>query len=146
MGWPASNNDITMFKTCSLFNTEEKKEYFKSNYGYIISDQGFFDSKNLLVITPIANRKGTKASINRWNQLNAKEKKWSARVSAIEARIENTFSQIFARKYKLIKRRDPLCRNPKETHTKIIKAAVILYNLEVLHGITTTFQDSYPDV
>lgn len=142
-GWPASYNDLSMFTNCSLFNTSWKQNYFKEKYGKIIGDQGFFSTNLDFVVTPIANNRGTSGSLARWNELTPVERQWSKRISAIEARIENVFGAIFGRKYVLVKREECICKHAESVHPQIIKAACILYNLEVLHGKTNLFASNF---
>ena len=133
IGWPAATNDMYILSNCSLFNTIEKRNTWAGKYGNLVADQGFFNQLFDFILCPIASRFGGDAAYRRWNQLSPEQKEWSKRISKIEVKIENTFSQIFVQKYKLIKKKPkPICYNADFKHPQLILAASLLYNLEII--------------
>ncbi len=134
IGWPAATNDITILKTCGLFGREASRAAFFQTYGNIITDQGFFDAEFPHIFCPIASKRSVKG-LARWNSLTDVEKRWSYRISAVEAQAENVFAQIFHNEFQLLKRcPQPICKKVVKTQPQIILAATILYNMQILEN------------
>ena len=145
IGWPASNNDIYILKSCRLFHNRQKRSHFLDVYGPIVGDKGFFDKDVQGIIIPNGNEyasrgRGGRSKVKKRKRhkripLTLSEKRWSQRVSAVEIGIENTFAAIFHNKYTLVKRGpQPMCKNAAITHPRIILAAAILYNIEIIYN------------
>lgn len=134
IGHPASYNDMEIMQTCNLFHDPVKRNIFFRDYGPLpmLGDQGFFSAEFPGIITPIATTFST-SSIQRWQTLNQEERNWSSNICREEVKIENTFAQLFVRKWKLLNRGpDPLCKDPLHVQPRIMMAGTILYNLEII--------------
>lgn len=135
IGWPASYPDINILQNCNLFRDQAKRDEFFRTYGpnlAIIADQGFFSQLFPGIMCPIASVH-SRGGIPRFLELTDEERMWSSKISAAEVKIENLFSQIFAVKYNLLKRRPHgLCNDPLLKLPMLIKAAAILYNAEII--------------
>ncbi|MCP4988574.1 MAG: transposase family protein [Colwellia sp.] len=132
IGWAAATPDITILKQCALFGDQRKSDAFFQQCGRIVTDQGFSDARFPDIVCPIASKRSA-AGLGRWNQLTDDEKEWSSRISAIEAGAENVFAQIFHNEFQLVRRfPQGLCKNADVVLPKIILAATILYNMQIL--------------
>ena len=132
-GWPASQPDIAILKNSSLFagcNAAQKQQIFEE-IGPIVTDQGYRDQTFPKLITPICSRM-TIPGRRLYDALLPVERRWTKRISAIEARIENLFSQIFYNEFFLLKRKPrENSTNGRSTVAKMIMAATIVHNMQI---------------
>ena len=120
-----------MLKNCLLFRDREQRDAIFEWLGPIVGDVGFRSQLLPSIITPICSRK-TAAGRELWQYLHPEERLWSARIGAIEARIENLYADVFVNKFQLLKRRPQgCCKNGRGTLPRLLIAACIIYNMQI---------------
>ena len=130
-GWPAAEPDCTMVNSSALFSNSEWRRRFVEEYGQIIGDQGFKMQSHPEFICPLAS-KCTPAGRRAFAALSDAEKKWSKKVSAAEARIEDSFAEIFRNEFALVRRRPfPVSTDCRRILPELITASFIMYNMQI---------------